>query len=210
VTDAHDAFPDELPLLPLRGMVVFPPCVVPVAVSRPASIRLVDEAVASGSLVVVSAQRDDDPAQWYAVGALAQVHRLVRLHDGTLRIALQAFDRVVIDRVTQQEPYLRVQAHRLPDRLDNPNIMMTHLHDALARARELLDALPPNDELRAQLESADDPQHLAALMASMLLVRASLAERQELLELTDVGERLARIGALLAQELAILRGHLRM
>jgi ATP-dependent Lon protease len=209
VTDAHDAFPDELPLLPLRGMVVFPPCVVPVAVSRPASIRLVDEAVVSGSLVVVSAQRDDDPAQWYAVGALAQVHRLVRLHDGTLRIALQAFDRVVIDRVTQQEPYLRVQAHRLPDRLDNPN-MMTHLHDALARARELLDALPPNDELRAQLESADDPQHLAALMASMLLVRASLAERQELLELTDVGERLARIGALLAQELAILRGHLRM
>jgi len=127
----------------------------------------------------------------------------------TLRIALQAFDRVVIDRVTQQEPYLRVQVHRLPDRLDNPN-MMTHLHDALARARELLDALPPNDELRAQLESADDPQHLAALMASMLLVRASLAERQELLELTDVGERLARIGALLAQELAILRGHLRM
>jgi len=47
-------------------------------------------------------------------------------------------------------------------------------------------------------------------MESMLLVRASLAERQELLELTDVGERLARIGALLAQELAILRGHLRM
>jgi ATP-dependent Lon protease len=64
--------------------------------------------------------------------------------------------------------------------------------------------------LRAQLESADNPQHLAALMESMLLVRASLAERQELLELTDVGERLARIGALLAQELAILRGHLRM
>jgi ATP-dependent Lon protease len=103
---------------------------VPVAVSRPASIRLVDEAVASGSLVVVSAQRDDDPAQWYAVGALAQVHRLVRLHDGTLRIALQAFDRVVIDRVTQQEPYLRVQVHRLPDRLDNPN-MMTHLRGHL-------------------------------------------------------------------------------
>jgi ATP-dependent Lon protease len=64
--------------------------------------------------------------------------------------------------------------------------------------------------LRAQLESADNPQHLAALMESMLLVRASLAERQELLELTDVGERLAGIGALLAQELAILRGHLRM
>ena len=60
-------------------------------------------------LVLVGARRDDDPAQWYAIGALAQVHRLVRLHDGTLRIALQAFDRVVIDRVTQQEPYLRVQ-----------------------------------------------------------------------------------------------------
>lgn len=209
MTDAPDALPDELPLLPLRGMVIFPPCVVPVAVSRPASIRLVDEAVASGSLVVVSAQPGDDPAQWYAVGALVQVHRLVRLHDGTLRIALEAFDRVAIDRVTRQEPYLYVQARRLPDRLDNPNIM-THMHEARTRARELLNALPPNEELRAQLESVDDPRHLAALMASMLLVRASLAERQELLELTDVGERLARIGALLDQELAILRGHLRM
>lgn len=190
-------------------MVVFPPCVVPVAVSRPASIRLVDEAVVSGSLVVVSAQPGDDPTQWYAVGALVQVHRLVRLHDGTLRIALEAFDRVVIDRVTRQEPYLQVQARRLPDRLDNPDIT-THMHEAQMRAHELLNALPPNEELRAQLESVDDPRHLAALMASMLLLHASLAERQELLELTDVGERLARIGALLDQELAILRGHLRM
>ncbi|MGQ9548545.1 MAG: LON peptidase substrate-binding domain-containing protein [Roseiflexus sp.] len=209
MTDAHDAFPDELPLLPLRDMVIFPPSVVPVAVSRPASIRLVDEAVASGTPVVVSAQRGDDPAQWYFVGVLVSVHRLVRLHDGTLRVALQAFDRVAIDRVTQQEPYMRVQAHRLPDRLDNPDTP-THMQAARVRAYELLDALPPNEELRAQLEAADDPRHLAALMASMLLVRASIAERQALLELTDVGERLARIGALLSQELAILRGHLRM
>jgi len=209
VTHTSNNPPVELPLLPLRGIVVFPPSVVPVAVSRPAAIRLVDDAVTAGGVIAVSAQRDDDPEQCYAIGASARVHRLVRLHDGTLRIALQALERVAIDQVTQREPYLRALVYYLPDHTDDPNIT-TRVQEARERARELLDALPPNEDLRAQLDATGDPQHLAALLASMLLVRASLAERQALLELTDVSERLARIGALLAQELAILRGHLRM
>lgn len=199
----------ELPLLVLRGIVVFPPSVVPIAVSRPAAIRLVDDTVMSGGLIVVSAQREQDPNQCYTIGALAQVHRLVRLHDGTLRIALQALERVAIDQVTQREPYLRAVVHFLPDQVDAADIA-THMQEARAHARELLDALPPNEEVRAQLESADDPRHLAALLASMLLVRASLAERQALLEIADVSERLVRISALLTQELDILRRHLRM
>lgn len=209
VTDVSDNPPIDAPLLVLRGIVVFPPSVVPVAVSRPAAIRLVDDAVTAGGVIAVSAQRDDDPEQCYAIGASARVHRLVRLHDGTLRIALQALERVAIEQITQREPYLRALARALPDRTDDPDLA-AHAQEARKRARELLDALPPNEELRTQLDSADDPRHLAALLASMCLVRASLAERQTLLEIDDVGERLDRISALLTQELAILRGHLRM
>ncbi|MGB9755197.1 LON peptidase substrate-binding domain-containing protein [Roseiflexus castenholzii] len=199
----------ELPLLALRGIVVFPPSVVPVAVSRPAAIRLVDDAVISGGLVAVSAQRGDDPDQCYAIGALARLHRLVRLHDGTLRIALQALERISIEQVTQREPYLRALVHVLPDHI-NASDIATRMQEARARARELLDALPPNEEVRTQLESADDPRHLAALLASMLLVRANLAERQALLEIADVSERLVRISALLTHELDILRRHFRI
>lgn len=209
MTNILDNLPDELPLLPLRGIVVFPPSVVPVAVSRPAAIRLVDDAVTTGSLIAVSAQRSDDPESYYAIGALALAHRLVRLHDGTLRIALQALERVAIEQVTQREPYLRVLVRRLPDRVDEPDIA-TRIQEARKHAYALLDALPPNEELRAQLDTIGDPHHLAALLASTCLVRASLAERQALLEIADTGHRLERIGALLAQELSILRGHLRM
>ncbi len=199
----------ELPLLPLRGIVVFPPSVVPVAVSRPAAIRLIDDAVTAGTIIAVSAQREDNHDQCYAIGASALVHRLVRLHDGTLRIALQALERVAIEQVTQREPYLRALVRHLPDQTDAPDIAV-RMQEARERARALLAALPPNEELRLQLESADDPRHLAALLASMFLVRASLAERQALLEVGDVSERLIRICALLTHELDILRGHLRM
>lgn len=199
----------ELPLLVLRGIVVFPPSVVPVAVSRPAAIRLVDDAVTAGDIIAVSAQRENDPDQYYAIGASARVHRLVRLHDGTLRIALQALERVAIEQVTQREPYLRASVHHLTDQTDVPDIA-ARMQEARERARELLDALPPNEELRTQLESVNNPRHLAALLASMFLVRASLAERQALLEIADVSERLVRISALLTHELDILRRHLRM
>ncbi len=209
VTNASDNPPIDLPLLVVRGIVIFPPSVVPVAVSRPAAIRLVDDAVTAGAIIAVSAQREHDPEQCYAVGASARVHRLVRLHDGTLRIALQALERVAIERVTQREPYLRALVQRLPDRTDDPDVVV-RMQEARERARALLDALPPNEELRTQLESAGDPRHLAALLASMVLVRASLAERQALLEIASVSERLARLSALLTHELAILRGHLRM
>lgn len=209
MTNALDNSPIDLPLLVLRGIVIFPPSVVPVAVSRLAAIRLVDDAVTAGVIIAVSAQREQDPEQYYAVGASARVHRLVRLHDGTLRIALQAIERVAIEQVTQREPYLRALVKHLPDRTDDPDVAV-RMQEARERARSLLDALPPNEELRTQLESADDPRRLAALLASMFLVRASLAERQALLEIANVSERLARLSVLLAQELAILRGHLRM
>lgn len=209
MTNALDNSPIDLPLLVLRGIVIFPPSVVPVAVSRLAAIRLVDDAVTAGVIIAVSAQREQDPEQYYAVGASARVHRLVRLHDGTLRIALQAIERVAIEQVTQREPYLRALVKHLPDRTDDPDVAV-RMQEARERAWSLLDALPPNEELRTQLESADDPRRLAALLASMFLVRASLAERQALLEIANVSERLARLSVLLAQELAILRGHLRM
>ncbi|MCS7288416.1 MAG: LON peptidase substrate-binding domain-containing protein [Roseiflexus sp.] len=209
MTDVPVNPPFEAPLLVLRGMVIFPPSVIPVAVSRPAAIRLVDDAVTAGGIVAVSAQRNDDPEQCYAIGASARVHRLVRLHDGTLRIALQALERVVIEQVTQRDPYLRALVRPLPDHTDDPDIT-ARAQEALECARELFNVLPPNEELRTHVESADDPRHLAALLASTCLVRASLAERQALLEIADVSERLARISALLTQELAILRGHLRM
>ncbi len=209
MTNTSDNALVELPLLVLRGIVVFPPSVVPMAVSRPAAIRLVDDAVTTGGRIAVSVQRENDPEQCYGIGASARVHRLVRLHDGTLRIALQAIERVAIERVTRREPYLHALVRSLPDHTDDPDIT-AHAQEARERARALLDALPPNEELRTQLESADDPRHLAALLASMFLVRASLAERQALLEIADVRERLVRLSALLTYELDILRSHLRM
>lgn len=204
------ALPTELPLLLLRGMVIFPLTVTPLAVSRLAAVRLIDDAIAAGSVIAVATQRGDNNADHFAVGVVATPHRLVRLHDGTLRVALEATERIAIDAIIAREPYPRAQVRRLPDRSDDRSVAPL-MEEARARARELLDALSgTNDELRAQLDAAADPVRLAALLAANLLVRAGLTERQALLELPSAGQRLAELNTMLAHELAVLRGHFRI
>ncbi len=208
--NASDALPDELPLLLLHGVVVFPLTVTPLAVSRPASVRMVDDAVAGTGVVAVATQRNGEDSGFFAVGVAARVHRLVRLHDGTLRIALEAFERIAIGELLQRAPYPRARVQPLPDIATDATTGSPLAQEALARAHELLDAMPGgSDELRAQLDAAD-PRRLAALLASTLLLHAGIAERQALLELPGPDERLQRLYVLLAQELAALRGHLRI
>lgn len=208
--NASDALPDELPLLLLHGVVVFPLTVTPLAVSRPASVRLVDDAVAGDGVVAVATQRNGEREGFFTVGVAAKVHRLVRLHDGTLRIALQAIERIAIGELLQREPYPRARIQLLPDAATDATAGPPLAQEALARAHELLDAMPGgSDDLRTQLDAAD-PRRLAALLASTLLLHAGVADRQGLLELPGPTERLQRLCMLLAQEVAALRGHLRI
>ena len=106
--------PDDLPVLPLRDTVLFPNSFMPLAVARESSVRLIDEAVSSGSLIAVFAQREageDETLQegLYPVGTASHIHKMFKLPDGSLRIIVQGLARVRLTGLINVRPYLRAK-----------------------------------------------------------------------------------------------------
>ncbi len=122
-----------LPLLPLKGTVVFPQSTVPLAIGHGRSLRLVQGVASAGRLFVVAATRDgaqDDPG-WndvYDVGTLARLRKLLRLPDGTLRILVEGIARVRLERALHVAPYLVGDFAALPDHAANELARVAELH----------------------------------------------------------------------------------
>src|SRR3990172_3873567 len=113
-------FPDVLPILPLRGVVVYPNTAVPLTVGQARSIKLVDEVVAGDKLVGLVAATNPDletpgPADLYRVGTIATVHRLLRAPDGTVRLLVQGTDRFRLEEFVTEDPYLRARIELAPE-----------------------------------------------------------------------------------------------
>ncbi|MCU0491431.1 MAG: LON peptidase substrate-binding domain-containing protein [Chloroflexaceae bacterium] len=206
--------PNELDILPLFGTVIYPQTVVPLAVSQPATLRLLEGAapavaVAGGGhmLAVVALRaeqrRPEQPeaADCYHVGTVALVHRLLRLPDGTLRLAVEGLQRCMIESFMQGAVGLRGHVRLLPE------ASATAIDEALlaqvqTQGRELLGLIPTvNQELAQEIEEESDPQRLVYMLGLALLARRRLAERQQLLELPDLPAQLAYLSGLLDEEI---------
>ena len=114
--------PEELPILPLRGLVVYPQTAIPFTVGQPRSMKLVDDVVAGSRLIgLVTAKNPEletpGPDDVYEVGTLASIHRLFRVPDGTIRLLVQGLARIKIDDYTSLDPYLRAKVHAIPKSL---------------------------------------------------------------------------------------------
>jgi ATP-dependent Lon protease len=199
----------DLPVLPLKETVVFPDSVTPLAIGQERSIKLVDDVVGGEhELLALVTARDasvDQPGfdDLYEVGTAASIHRLVRVPDGTLRVLVQGHRRIRIERRIRDEPYLVAAVADLPDETRDPAEV-----DALARNCQTqfghLVGLAPYlpDELQVAIANVEGPGALANLVASTL--RIPTEERQRLLELVDVGERLREVSKILYRELEVL------
>src|SRR5512133_3732532 len=111
--------PEIIPILPLRGVVVFPQTAVPLTIGQPRSIKLVDDVVAGNRFVGLVAAKDPNletpgPDDLYRVGTLSTIHRLLRAPDGTIRLLVQGVERIKILEFTQTEPYLMARIERYP------------------------------------------------------------------------------------------------
>ncbi|MGI9659640.1 MAG: LON peptidase substrate-binding domain-containing protein, partial [Gaiellaceae bacterium] len=196
-----------LAILPLRDTVVFPDSLTPLAIGQPRSIALVDAAVeADQSIALVAGRLAEGEAvaagDIYDVGVVASIQKLIRVPDGTLRVLVQASERVRLVELIQTDPYLVGRFKPAPDtNVDGKEV------DALARSVEalftkiigLLPYLP--DELRVALANIDEPGSLANMIAATLRLPAD--ERQELLAEADVEARLRRLTVVLSRELEI-------
>src|SRR6266700_3866047 len=112
--------PDELPLLPLRDIVIYPFMIVPLFVSRERSIRAVDEALGEHRMILLACQKDldkEEPQQddLYKVGTVAVIMRMLKLPDGRIRILVQGISRAQVESVTAEGECLHAQLHPMQE-----------------------------------------------------------------------------------------------
>ncbi|MCL6630484.1 MAG: LON peptidase substrate-binding domain-containing protein, partial [Armatimonadetes bacterium] len=206
------AIPEELSLLPLRDTVIFPMVVSPLAAGRESSIKLIDDAVTSGNRVIgVAAMRDpsiEHPSldDIYPIGTAVIIHTMMRLPD-VLRLIVQGIQRLRIVEAIQTEPYLRVRVEVLQEKTDyTPEELMEiealrrNVGNVFKKVVSLSPSIP--DELQAIPDTITRPGLLADSIASNLPIPT--AEKQELLEMLDVRERLKHLLSILTREAEVL------
>jgi ATP-dependent Lon protease len=203
--------PGELPVLPLRDTVLFPNSFMPLAVARESSVRLIDEAVSSGSLIAVFTQREaseDEPLQddLYPVGTASHIHKMFKLPDGSLRIIVQGLARVRLAEMASVRPYLRARVEEAVELLgDDDRLEIDALQRNIKTNFQQIVSLSPlmSDDLQTLAVNIAEPGRLADFIASSL-GSISTETRQEVLATLDVRQRLDLLNRLLIKELEVL------
>ncbi len=201
-------YPDVLPILPLRGVVVYPQTAVPLTVGQPRSIRLVDEVVAADKLVGLVAATNPEletpgPTDLYRVGTIATVHRLLKAPDGTIRLLVQGMDRFRVGEFVTEEPYLKAKIHLAPEMIEEGlevDALARNARDQFEQIAQLIPSLP--EELISSVLSLEDPLQTVYTIANFQ--RIDLADAQQLLELDSVTVKLRKLVSLLVRELEVL------
>ncbi|HUH15827.1 MAG TPA: endopeptidase La [Gaiellaceae bacterium] len=194
----------RLPVLPLKDTVVFPESMTPLAVGQERSVRLIDDVVSGERMLALFTVRDDetDPPGWddlHRVGTVAIVHKMIKVPDGTLRILVQGLQRVRLVEPVQDEPYLLGELEDLPDVLPRSPEVEALTRNVQQQFEQIIGMTPYlPEELQLAATNVDDPSALCHLVASTL--RLKTEERQELLELVDVEERLRAVSLILSRE----------
>ncbi len=203
------ALPATLPVLPLKDSVAYPDTLTPLAVGQERSIKLVDDVLGGERTLLLVASRNPEldepgPGELYEVGVVGVVARMLKVPDGTMRILVQATERVRIAEYVSEKPYLVARTEPLPDVLDSSPELEALTRNVQRTFTEIIEQIPYlPEELQLAVTNIDDPSALGHLIAGAL--RIPTAEKQELLEEVDVGKRLRRLSELLARELEVIQ-----
>ena len=197
------------PVLPLRDIVVFPHMIVPLFVGREKSINALEDVMREDKQILLVAQKnasEDNPSvdDIYRVGTIASVLQLLKLPDGTVKVLVEGAARARIEELTDNGRFFEAHGEAMVE----PDDTSTDT-EGLARSVvtqfehyvKLNQKIPP--EVQVSLSQIEDPSKLADTVASHLTLK--VAEKQELLELGSVAERLERIFGFMESEIGILQ-----
>lgn len=201
--------PMELPLLPLRDVVVFPHMVIPLFVGRPRSIRALELAMEAGNHIMLVAQKsagkdDPQPEDLYEIGCAASILQMLKLPDGTVKVLVEGLQRARIDNVSDAETHFSAIVVPLaPETGDSAEV------EALRRAVmaqfeqyvKLNKKIP--QEILTSLTGIDDPGRLADTISAHLPLK--LDQKQRMLEVAGTSERLEGLLSQLEEEIDILQ-----
>jgi len=202
--------PEEIPLLPVRDVVVFPFMILPLFVGREVSIRAIDEALSHDRLILLSTQKkvdDEEPTQEdiHSIGTVATIMRMLKLPDGRIKILVQGLAKARISRFLSSRPFFKVAIEKiqeggLPEVTVEVEALIRNVKEQLENMVSLGKMILPDILIIA--ENIDDPGRLADLITSNIGLKVDQA--QEILELTDSVERLQKVNEYLSKEIELL------
>lgn len=197
-----------LPLLPLRGVLVFPSMVIHLDVGREKSVRAIDETMLRDRFIFLAMQKDaqtDDPLpeDIYEVGTVAEVKQLLKLPGGTIRVLVEGLARAKIVRYLAEQPFFTVEVEQFAEqqtRTSQVEALMRSLVSQFEQYVRLSKRISPDTVV--SVINIEEPGRMADIIASHLTLR--IDDKQELLEAVDVATRLERLCAILTRELEIV------
>lgn len=204
-TDDH---PAEVPILPLRGLVVYPTTAIPLTVGQSRSVKLVDDVVSGDRLVGLVTSFDPEeetpgPDEVHRIGTLAAIHRLFRAPDGTIRLLVQALKRIRIEEWVEEEPYLKARIGTLPEQEEDGLEVEALERNVMEQFRHLADLMPSiPSELVTTALAVDSPLELVYSVATY--IRIDLDKAQELLVMDSTMEKLRFLLEILNKEIEVL------
>jgi ATP-dependent Lon protease len=207
-TGAAAQIPQELPILPLRGSVLFPHVILPILVGQEKTIRLVEEAVIGQRIIGVVALKnreveDPTPEDFFLVGTAAIIAKMIKLPDGTISIMAQGLERIRLTQITHTDPYFRATVEPQPDggeRDKEVEALVVNVRRLFQQVVELSPHLPA--ELAILALNIEEGGALADMIASN--VNLAVEEKQEILQTAEIKPRLRRVTEILTRQLEAL------
>ncbi len=202
------SIPNELPVLAIRGGIIFPGVITPLIVSTARAQKLIDEALMGNKLVCAIAQKNQEieeagPDDLYRVGTVSMIVKMLRFPDNTLRILLSGIKRCQVDSYIQTDPYLKAKISLLMETEEKDiatEALMRNVTSMFQKLSELASYLP--DEISAVVLNIETPSKLADFVTQQ--INLPIEEKQRLLEIVDATERLSQLVPLLQKEISIL------
>ena len=202
--------PQDIPLLPVRDVVVYPFMILPLFVGRDKSIRAVDEALSRERLILLVAQRDADaedpaPEGLYDIGTVAMIMRMLKMPDGRVKILVQGVSRATVKEFTRRDPYFEVKIGEVTEQEGTAQgleaeALVRSVKEQVQKGVNLGKGVSP--DVLVIINNLEHPGRLADLVASNLELKVEQA--QQILEIFDPMERLKRLADLLGKEIEVL------
>src|SRR5215471_15515315 len=200
--------PEELSILPVRGIVIFPGTIIPLTVQRSASLKLLDETLPRNKVIGLLAQRDESnedppPQDLYTVGTVALVLKMIRQAEDNVLVIVQGLRRFSLRKIVATSPFLRAEVDlpksTLPPASKEWEATFRNLRDSAARLFELTPEAP--EQARLMILNINDPEQLADFLAPNLNV--DVPQKQAILEELYVDKRVQAVQKQISAQLEI-------
>ena len=210
VTDKLGGYdiPEELSIIPINDMVIYPHTLVPIAVVDKKGTDAVDYAMSQNRMVGAIAIKSKGKAQiseedLYEIGSIMVIHKMLKMPDGSMRLIIQGLAKIRVTEYLQKEPFYKARIEVMPEKeeiTERTEALMRTISGQYHRMVELVPYMP--DELQTAVMNIEEPIKLAYFTATM--VKMKLEERQEILEAEKAEDKLSKVLSVLNRELELL------